>query len=155
MVGIPEEVAVFFERQTFVIVSTIDENGNIHCSAKGLVGLDGAGQVYLLDLYKRKTWNNIQQNPAISITAVNEQEFAGYSLKGTARIVPKEDVKSEVVKAWERKIVRRISERLIKNVQGEDRSMQPEAHLPSPQYLIVMEVSEIVDLTPAHIKKHL
>lgn len=155
MKEIPDDLMYFLERQSFVIVSTIDQDSRIHCSAKGIVGIDKEGRIYLFDLYKRATYRNIQANPTMSITAVNEREFEGCSLKGKAAIVKRDEVEDHIMKKWEKRIVRRISERLIKNVQEDKQSAHPEAHLPPPQYLIVMEVFDIVDLTPAHIRAHL
>ena len=154
MLELSDTIINFLHKQGFVIVSTIDSNGAIHCSAKGIVGIDKEGRVYLIDLYRTHTFSNLQANPTMSITAVDERRFAGYALKGKAQIVERKKIKSHIIKKWEERVVERISKRLIKNVQEERKSSSnPESHLPSPQYLVVFEVEEIVDLTPAHIKR--
>jgi hypothetical protein len=110
------------------------------------------GEVHLLDLYKGGTFRNLQKNPAISITSVDEHRFKGYCLKGIGRIVALDGVKPNILRAWERRLSCRITHRIIKSVQGQKgHPRQPEANLPKPQYLIAMEVLEIVDLTPGHI----
>jgi len=59
-----------------------------------------------------------------------------------------------MINLWRDRVIKRVSHRVIKSVQGERRSSHhPEAQLPQPQYMIVMDVEEIVDLTPAHMKK--
>jgi len=40
MVELPSEIIEFFHKQGFVIVSTLDSQGKIHCSAKGIVGIE-------------------------------------------------------------------------------------------------------------------
>ena len=154
MQELSEEIINFLQRQGVVIISTLDSQGRIHCSAKGIVSIEKEGKIYVIDLYCGKTFNNLSQNPTTSITAIDERRFVGYTLQGKARIVEKKDFDTALIKTWEEKVVARISKRLIKNVQeGKGSVRHPEAHLPPVQHLIALEVESIVDLTPAHIKE--
>ena len=153
MAKLPEEVMRFFHSQHFVIVSTVDADGTPHNSCKGIVRIDEDGTIYLLDLYTGKTRDNIERNPAIGISAVDEHKFKGYSLKGRAKTIKEDKLKSHIIKAWEEKITARITHRLIKNLRGEQgHERHPEAQLPKPKYLIAMAVTEIVDLTPPPLR---
>jgi uncharacterized pyridoxamine 5'-phosphate oxidase family protein len=148
-----DEIVSFFQNQGCVIVSTIDGNGFSHSSCKGIIKINYNGKVYLLDLYKANTFENLKRNPRISITAVDEHKFAGYCLKGRAQVVTGTKLNSDIVKAWEDRITGRLTRRLLKNIREEKgHARHPEILLPGPQYLIVMEVEEIVDLTPHHLK---
>ena len=148
------DIMRFFQEQSYVVVSTIDRDGSLHNSCKGLVKINSRGLVYLLDLYKGKTYENLKNNTHISITAVDEHKFVGYCLKGKAKEIRLEKVRSEIINEWEKKIASRITHRLLKNIQGErGHSDHPEASLPNPEYLIVMSVKKVVDLTPQHIKQ--
>jgi len=143
----------FFHRQPYTIVTTVDKTGCPHNSCKGIVDIEEDGKVYLLDLYKAKTYENLKQNPHINITAVDEHKFIGFTLKGKAKIANKNKLKSNIIKAWETKITKRISQRLLKNLKGEKgHPLHPEASLPKPEYLIEVDVIEIIDLTPHHIR---
>ena len=147
-------IAVFFQKQPYAVVTTIDKKGYAHNSCKGIVDIDVKGKLYLLDLYREKTRDNLKQNPHISITAVDEHKFIGYSLKGIARAAKRRDIAPHLRKAWEQKITKRISSRLLKNISGEKGHPQyPEALLPKPEYLIEVDVKEVVDLTPHHIRR--
>ncbi len=153
MVKLPEDVIKFFHSQHFTIVSTVDPDGMPHISCKGIVKIDADGTIYLLDLYTGKTRANLERNPAISLSAVDEHKFKGYSLKGTAKIIKEEELKPHIIKAWEEKLTARIAHRLIKNLKGEQgHERHPEAQFPKPKYLIVMTVSDIVDLTPPPLR---
>jgi uncharacterized pyridoxamine 5'-phosphate oxidase family protein len=153
MKELSQDIIDFLQRQGFVIVSTLDYKGGIHCSAKGIVEIEKEGRVYLVDLYRGNTFRNIKRNPTISITAIDERQFIGYTLKGKAKIV-KGKIKEETIKKWEKRIVQRILKRVIRSVKENKISLyQPEARLPSPQYLIQMEIEEIVNLSPSHLLK--
>ena len=144
---ISPEIVEFFHSQRYTVVSTIDQKGYPHNSCKGIVRMDESGKVYLLDLYMAKTYENLKANPNISITAVDEHRFIGYCLKGKAGIVQKNKVSKSILKLWEDKITARISHRLLKNMKGEKgHAAHPEALLPAPTYLIVVDVEEIVYL---------
>ena len=147
------EIIHFFNSQGFVIASTVDKDGKVHTSCKGIVKINLKGEVYLLDLYKHRTYENLKNNPHISITAVDEHRFLGYCLKGKARIIIEDDIKPNIMKSWDDRITSRLSRRILKNIRDEKgHHSHPEALLPKPKYLIVMQVQEIVDLTPQHIK---
>lgn len=151
---IAPNIVHFFHSQHFTIISTIDEKGYPHNACKGIVEITEDGRIYLLDLYMGKTYENLTKNHNISITAVDEHKFVGYCLKGKAVIMPKNKVNKRILKLWEDKITSRISHRLLKNIQGEKgHAMHPEALLPSPAYLIAVDIEEIIDLMPSHIKR--
>ncbi|MBM3249666.1 MAG: pyridoxamine 5'-phosphate oxidase family protein [Candidatus Omnitrophica bacterium] len=153
MKKIPENILRFFQNQGFVIVSTIDKSGLVHSACKGIVKIEGTGRIYLLDLYRARTYINLKNNPAISVTAVDEHKFSGWCLKGRAKILNAGEVSGELIREWEAKISGRIAYRLLKNIREEKgHPRHPESQLPKPQYMILMEAEEIVDLTPQHLK---
>jgi len=153
MMRLNNEIIHFFNSQGFVIASTVDRDGKVHTSCKGIVKINLKGEVYLLDLYKNRTYENLKNNPHISITAVDEHKFSGYCLKGKAKIIVEDDIKPNILNSWEERITGRLSRRILKNIRNEKgHPSHPEARLPKPKYLIVMQVQDVVDLTPQHIK---
>lgn len=154
MKKLSKEIIYFFQNQSFTIVSTIDKRGRPHNSCKGLVKIEPDGHIYLLDLYKEKTFENLKQNPHISITAVEEHKFKGYCLKGRAKTIALDKLKPDILTAWEDKITSRITQRVLRNIRGEKgHSSHPEIQLPKPEYLILMEVEKVIDLTPHKLRK--
>jgi general stress protein 26 len=153
MKELAREVLHFFQKQNFVIVTTIDDNGIPHSSCKGIVSIDPEGKLYLLDVYTGSTQKNLRKRPEINITAVDEHRFAGFCMKGRAYIVKEQELNEDILKLWKDKIAGRVSHRIIKKIHGEKgHPAHPEILLPHPKYLISMEVEEIIDLTPRHMK---
>ncbi|MCK5580469.1 MAG: pyridoxamine 5'-phosphate oxidase family protein [Candidatus Omnitrophica bacterium] len=153
---LPDGVIHFLERQGFVIVSTLDAKGAIHCSAKGIVGIEKQGRVFVIDLYKHKTFENLKRNPIVSISAVDEHKFVGYTIQGKAKIVPREDMQEHIVSKWEERILERISKRVASAVQAGVKSKGHfEVKLPEkPKYLIEIDVENIIDLAPPQFDNH-
>lgn len=153
MTKIPREIINFFQSQGFAIVSTIDSRGMPHSACKDILKIKEEGRIYLLDLYLKRTYDNLKGNPNISLTSVDEHKFKGYCLKGKAKVVEHEDLSVKTLLDWETRITGRITQRMIKNLHEEKGHVsQPEARLPKPRYLILAEIEEIVDLTPRNLK---
>jgi len=116
--------------QSYVLVSTIDGKGYIHSVAKGVVNITPGGAVSIIDLYKKDTYNNLKKNSLISVTVVDEPKFMGYTLKGKAKIIEKDSLDQNLLAQWEKKVIERISRRLITSVQKDKvGSHHPEAAL--------------------------
>ncbi|MFA5355902.1 MAG: pyridoxamine 5'-phosphate oxidase family protein [Candidatus Omnitrophota bacterium] len=153
MKRLSESIIRFFHKQGCVIVSTVDRNGFPHSSCKGIIDITSNGRVYLLDLYHGFTYENLRRDPGMAITAIDEHKFTGYCLKGKALITPEGELKPDIIKAWEARITSRLTQRLLKNIREErGHPRHPEILLPKPKYMITMEVEDIVDLTPRHLK---
>jgi general stress protein 26 len=151
---LPEAVVQFFQAQGCVVVASIDEKGFPHSACKGIVEINKDGRVYLFDLYRRRTHKNIKRNPRMSITAFDEHKFHGYCLKGRAKAIIEEEIDAKLIRAWEDRITSRLTQRLLRNIHEEKgHPRHPEAILPKPEYLIEVEVEEIVDLTPRHLQE--
>lgn len=154
MKKLTNEIIQFFCNQGCVIVSTIGRNGFPHNSCKGIVAIKNNGRVYLLDLYKRNTFRNLKENSNMSITAIDEHKFTGYCLKGKGRIITKGRINPELMRHWEDRITSRLTRRLLRNIHEEKgHSRHPEVLLPGPEYMISMQVKQIVDLTPRHLRQ--
>jgi general stress protein 26 len=149
-----ETVIQFFQKQGCVIVSSIDSKGFPHSACKGIVKINQDGNIYLLDAYRGQTLQNLKNNPQVNITAFDEHKFIGYCLKGRARILSKTELDAQIIKAWEDRITGRLTQRLLKNIRGELKGhpRHPEALLPEPEHMIVVDVEEVVDLTPQHLR---
>lgn len=152
---IDKDIIHFFEKQDMVIVSTIDAQGRIHCSVKGIISTDSDEKILLVDLYLYCTFRNLKKNPTISITAIDEHLFKGYTLQGEAEIIERDRMHESIFEEWERRVVVRISKRITRSVKaGMKSSHHHEAQLPlHPKYLISITVKNVVDLAPPHREK--
>ncbi len=152
MIPIPEQVINFIRDKGYVIITTLDENGCPHSACKGFIKIDRAGQFFIMDLYKQRTYANLLRNPVISATIADEHQFTGYCLKGRAKIIWEKSLTPSVFKAWENRLTHRLTRRVLNLMSGGPASPSyAEEAMPPPQYLLVMEVEEIVDLAPREI----
>ena len=155
MMELSDEVIRLFSKQGAIIISTIDAHKRIHCSVKGLVGIEKEGKVFVIDLYTGATYRNLLKNSTVSLTVVDEERFIGFTLQGNAKIVSREEIKEHLVQEWENRIVQRVSKRVISSIQrGITTKKHFEVHLPKhPQHLIEIDVEHIIDLRPPSAHK--
>lgn len=153
MAKIDSDIVNFFRDQGCVVLTTVDSKGYPHASCKGMIKIEESGRAYLLDAYHGQTSENLKKNPAASVTSFDEHRFKGFCLKGKARLIHEDELTQDIIKSWEARITGRLTQRLLRNIREEKgHKGHPEASLPKPKYMIVLEVEEVVDLTPAHLK---
>jgi len=147
---LPANIVRFFSKKGSVIVSSISPDEHIHTSVKGVVGIEEEGKVYVIDLYHNETFKNLSANNRVTLTGIDEKSFVGFALQGTGKVISYADAASHVVLAWENAIVKRITDRMIKNIQdGIKTHKHHEALLPDvPRYVIEVSVDRIVNLSP-------
>jgi general stress protein 26 len=146
MIKIDEDVLVFLEKQNIVMTATIDSKGKINIAAKAIAKIDPTGIIYVVDLYNGTTKANLKNNPNITISAVDEQAFKGWQLKGIAKEYNEKETK-EILENWDKKILKRMTDRIISNLKKNTKINFSEIHLPKPEYIIEIKVEEIVDLS--------
>lgn len=156
MITIPDEVIYFLKKQGFVIVSTINEDKSINSSAKGIVEIKKEGIICIIDLFRGHTFRNLTNNSPISITSVDEHNFVGYTLQGKViSIVSKENISGPIIERWQKLVIERISQRLLRNIKTNTKSkiLHPETLFPPPCYLFNIEINNIINLSPGGLRK--
>ena len=144
-----KDIVYFLKQQRFVIVASVDKEGFPHTSCKGIVKVE-EDKIYILDLYLKDTYANIKRNKLVSITAVDEDRFMGYCIKGKAKMV---DLASDedMLKKWDSRLLERVSRRVLNHIKKNKSSLyHPEINMPHPKYMIEIEPKKIISLIPPH-----
>ncbi len=86
MALIPAEVQEFMDGRT-AWVATASADGEPNATPKGTVRVADDEHVLFADLFSRKTRENLQANPKVAVTVVDEATTSGYQIKGTAEML--------------------------------------------------------------------
>lgn len=86
MVRIPKEVQEFL-RGKVAWVATAASDGTPNATPKGSAMVIDDEHVVFADLFSRKTRKNLEANPKVSITVVDEATSKGYQIKGSAEML--------------------------------------------------------------------
>lgn len=86
MAQIPEEVQEFLSGKT-AWVATATADGTPNATPKGSVRVVDDEHLVFADLFSRKTRANLQANPKVSVTVVDEATAKGFQIKGSAELL--------------------------------------------------------------------
>jgi predicted pyridoxine 5'-phosphate oxidase superfamily flavin-nucleotide-binding protein len=85
-VKISQEVQEFISGK-LAWVATATPDGVPNVTPKGTVKVLDDEHVLFADLFSLKTRANLENNPEVAVTVVDEKTFQGYQIKGTARLI--------------------------------------------------------------------
>jgi predicted pyridoxine 5'-phosphate oxidase superfamily flavin-nucleotide-binding protein len=95
MAKIPKEVKEFLPgKMGWVATATPDGVPNV--TPKGSVKVLDEEHVIFADLFSRKTRENLEKNPRVAVTVVDEKSFKGYQMKGSAELLTSGPVYDQV-----------------------------------------------------------
>ena len=85
MARIPKEVQEFAQGKS-AWVGTASRDGVPNATPKGSVRVIDDEHVIFADLFSLTTRANLEENPRVSVTVVDEASYKGYQIKGTAEM---------------------------------------------------------------------
>lgn len=144
-----KSMAKLLKKRRIVMVASASKNGKPNASLKGIVDIEAdEGNIYFLDLYSEKTKNNLSENPQVSISVADIEDFIGYQFKGVVELIDDGELFKKYAKKWEMQRINLLIERVVKNVRKGSSHGRHELYLPEPKYLVKIKVTEIYDLLP-------
>jgi uncharacterized protein len=122
MAKIPEEVQEFLKNK-MAWVATASPDGLPNTTPKGSVQLIDDEHLVFADLFSLKTRENLQRNPKVAVTVVDEKTHKGYQLKGSAELVDSGPLFNRIV----------------------DQLKKAPMQLPQPKYVVKIAVDSVYD----------
>ena len=104
-------------------VSTATLDGIPNATPKGSVRVLDDEHMVFADLFSCKTRENLEKNPRIAVTVIDEKTYKGYQIKGTAELLTSGSLYNETVE------------------QLKKAPMQ----LPPPKYVVKIKVDSVYD----------
>jgi uncharacterized protein len=151
-----KKMAKLLIKQRIVMVASASRDGKPNASLKAIVDVEPEeGVIYFLDLYAEKTINNLFENPQVSVSVADIEDFIGYQFKGDAEVIESGELFEKYKMKWEKRRTSLLIERMIKNIQKGSSHGRHELYLPEPKYLAKVKVTEIYDLLPHEEEKML
>ncbi|HRZ86665.1 MAG TPA: pyridoxamine 5'-phosphate oxidase family protein [bacterium] len=150
---ITEDLKHFLESQGIIHVATCGADCMPNVSPKGPLKIDG-DTIYFLDLYSKKTRDNLRHNNKIAIEVVDAVNYRGYQLRGTAELIGKGTTFEKYKNIWRHQKNKLIVDRIVRAIQRGMPHDVSEKNLPHPQYLVKVTVSEVIDLVPRQESDH-
>ena len=104
-------------------VATASPDGTPNATPKGSVQVLDDEHLIFADLFSLKTRDNLQNNPKVAVTVIDEKKYKGYQFKGAAQLVDSGPVFNKVV----------------------ERLKKAPIQLPHPKYVVIITVDSVYD----------
>jgi predicted pyridoxine 5'-phosphate oxidase superfamily flavin-nucleotide-binding protein len=122
MAKIPKEVQEFVKNK-LAWVATASPDGVPNTTPKGSVQVIDDEHLVFADLFSLKTRDNLQKNPKVAVTIIDQEKYKGYQFKGSAQLVDSGPLFDQMVE------------------QLKKAPMQ----LPHPKYVVIITVDSVYD----------
>ena len=125
-----------------VSVASCDKSSKPNSAHKMLVDVHEPNVILFLDYNHTQTYGNMQANPQLSVSFMDDAGFAGYRLTGTAEVLKSGSKEfEEARKSWNKKLISYEADRIIRRVQGQYSTRNAENKLP-PDFVIVKFIAK-------------
>lgn len=135
---IPDKVLKLIKQQQILIVGTTNR-GICNISPRTSFHLDEDGAVYWLELFRHKTFRNLQKNTWCTIAIFDKKRLVGYQLKGKASLVSDRKIKSQIKLKIIDRLTRLHRQRILKQ------SKVPSVIKFTPQIVFSLNPNELSD----------
>jgi len=118
VVAIPSKVKQMIQKQQIIIVGSADKSGLPNVSPRTSFYLDQDDSIYWLELFKHKTFRNLQKNSWCSVAIFEKKKLTGYQIKGKIKIVSDKKTKQEITIRIIDKLTRLHKQRILKHANN-------------------------------------
>ena len=135
----------FLSRGRFVNVATCNQERMPNVAPKIIAKVD-KNVVYLVDHVIGTTYANLKQNPRVALGLVDEKNFTGYQLNGTATVMERGRDFEALAEEFQRIKTDFTVQRILYNVRSGGQAPPVELSLPERFAIIKIRVIEVVEI---------
>lgn len=146
--NIPKNIRRLLEKTDFINVATCTLSSRPSGAFKFILKIDG-NDIYLVDFARARTWENVKQNPFVSLSIIDDDILVDYQLNGSAEIIEPGGVFETLDKELDKKEVTFATKRVIESVRRQKKFPVNEIPLAKRVVLLKVMVKETVELGPA------
>jgi len=115
--SIPEKVKQLIVKEQIIIVGS-SHKGIANVSPRTAFHIDQDGSIYWLEIFKHKTFRNLQKNHWCSVAVFDKKKLVGYQLKGKATLVTDRKTKSQMTLTIIDKLTRLHKQRILRQTKS-------------------------------------
>ncbi|MCX5656848.1 MAG: pyridoxamine 5'-phosphate oxidase family protein [Candidatus Omnitrophica bacterium] len=140
-----KKLAELLEEREFVYIASCDFENRPNAVPKFFLKIEG-NFIYLIDYVLGRTFNNLKNNPRVSLAIMDNNALKGYQVNGTAKIVGKGILYKKMIAELKAKEIDFTVERIIEGVRGGKRSKGFEAACSGEAVIFKVKIKEIVEV---------
>jgi uncharacterized pyridoxamine 5'-phosphate oxidase family protein len=144
----PACVLALLKTVEFINVATASGDGQPNAAPKFLLKCEG-NSLYAVDYVMATTWENLKNNPQVSIPVMDSETLIGYRINGKAEIIPQGALRNHLLQELSQKQIRLSTQRIIAGVKKEKKYESFELAFPEEVGIFKIVIEEITEIGPA------
>ena len=137
------QAAAILKKRSFVSVATCDKACEPHAAPKFVYKIEGE-IITLIDHTIARTVENLRVNPKACISFMDLENLEGYRVAGPAELIENGPEFDEILKGFEKKLLKLSADRLIEGMKSGKPSEHFELEIPTKMIAIKVRVREAV-----------
>jgi len=144
---INKAIKALIESREFISVASCDLDGRPNAAPKFLLKIE-AGYIYLVDYVIGQTFRNLQVNPRVSLSFLDNNTLMGYQINGKVEIIDSGPEYEAALKDLERKEIDLSATRIIDGVTKGQAHKAYEIAASEQFVILKVKVEETVQIHP-------
>lgn len=142
-----KKLAALMKNREFISVATCNPDGRPNAAPKFFLKIKGP-YVYLIDYTRGKTWNNLKNNPHVSLSLTDTEALLGYQINGTAELIEHGQEYEEVFGELLTKEIDLSAKRIMEGVVSAKKHKAFEVALTNKFAILKINIEDILELSP-------
>ncbi len=141
------------EKQNLKVVSvaSCDPHGKPNSAPKMLVDVKAPNLVFFIDYKFTQTFSNMQTNPWLSLSFMNDANFTGYRMTGTSVVLESGEEFEAAKKCWDKRVIAYETDRIIQRIRGGYSTKVSESSLPKNFVIVKFTPQEASVVKPDRV----
>jgi predicted pyridoxine 5'-phosphate oxidase superfamily flavin-nucleotide-binding protein len=145
---INKDIRALIESREFISVASCDLEANPNAAPKFLLKVEG-NYIYLVDYVIGRTFRNLQVNPRVSLSFIDNNTLIGYQLNGKVEIIERGIEYENIQKALQDKQLDLSTKRVIEGITKGQSHKSFEVASPDKFLIFKIKVEELVEIRPS------
>ncbi len=140
------------EKELKVIsVASCTKDAKPNSASKMLVNIKAPNMLYFLDYKVTQSYHNIQENPRISVSFMDDAAFTGYRLTGPCKLLESGPEFEAASKSWEKRLIAYEADRIVQRLTGRYSTREGEGSLPRDFVIVRLDADEGSVVKPGRV----
>ena len=134
-----------------ISVASCDLQGKPNSASKMLVNIAEPNLAFFLDYQFTQTYSNLQINPQLSLSFMNDTNFTGYRMTGIGHVLESGEEFEAAKRCWDKRVIAYESDRIIQRIRGGYSTKNSESSLPKNFVIIKFTSKEAAVVKPDRV----
>lgn len=145
MPKITENMLGLFKKREFVSIATADKAGQPNSVPRFFLCAKG-DFIYLIDHVMGRTVFNINENPLVSVSFMDQDSLEGYRFNGSAKVLTGGKTYDAMLAEWNKRVVKLSAERVLEAIRTGKKRGHYEVEISEKFALLKIKVESVVKI---------